>query len=197
MPRVEKAIPVAGGEPQSTVKISKPGNTAQITGLPKPEDVAAAEKRKTSRISLDAALSDSAPEAEASTKTIRLKRPGEAPTVRAGAPSVAESDGAASQTQRKTVIVKRQLSTAAGRKLSVARASDEEVNAAFAANAAMVVEIRPHGFFGFAAVAATLVLCVLIYVFAAQALGPNSCMTQYSIWTDGPNLSWPNKIQWK
>lgn len=195
-PRVEKAIPVAGMEAPSTVKISKPGDTVQITGLPKPDDVEAAEKRKTSRISLDAVLNDSTREADTSgPKTIRLKRPGEAPTVKAGAAGGDESEKGASQTQRKTIVVKRQQSTAAGQKISVARAGGGKAAADGAPSDMPVMSVpAPHGIFGFFAVAATLVLGVVVYMFAAQAIGPNSCMTQYSVWTEGPNLSWPGKI---
>jgi hypothetical protein len=213
-PRVEAAAPVAlasaapapGGEPPAALRITKPGDTAQITSLPKPSDVAAsAEKRKTSRISLDAVLGESAAGPEASgPKTIRLKRPGEAPTVKVGAApkpepaaGAAEPPPAAGQTQRKTVVVRRPQASAASRKLSVARPTGAAPSEAPGVALEPAEPPKsPHWFFGLTAIAATLVLCVVIWMFAAQAIGPNSSMLQYSNWPTGPDLAWPGKTAW-
>ncbi len=204
-PRVEKSFSSVGLEPPTTVRISKPGETAQITGLPKPDDVAAAEKRKTSRISLEAVLNETpADSASGGTKTIRLKRPGEAPTAKVGGAKSAGEQGAggetASPTQRKTVLVKRPQESASSRKLTVARTGEEggASSASGGASDNLSMPVRgPHWIFGVLSIAAALVMCVVIYLFAAQAIGPNSSMTQYSSLPTGPNLAWPGKIAFR
>ncbi|MCE9616650.1 MAG: hypothetical protein K8T26_20440 [Lentisphaerae bacterium] len=208
-PRLDKVSPVAtgeapAGESPSTVRMSRPGDTAQIGGVPNPSDSSSAEKRKTSRISLDSVLSESAGGESSGPKTIRLKRPGEGPAARVGGASPEagdgddRSEGGAAPTQRKTVVVKRTQESASARKLSVARPSgDEAAPAGDKLTAGPISPVNePSGVFGAVAIAASLVLCVVIYLFASQAIGPNSSMLQYSSWTGGPNLAWPGKTAW-
>ncbi len=175
-----------------------------------------AEKRKTSRIPLEEALTaDKESEAPAEPvdparpKTIKIKRPGsESATVKVKKPAMAAADDGgemsktarldhlplddadATPTQKKTIRVKRPdaASTAAsvvarpGLGLTPPEPSDEPRSD------------EPGAVWALLALAATLVLCVVIYMLAAQAFGPNVSGTKLSSWTGGPNLSWPGKI---
>jgi hypothetical protein len=47
-----------------------------------------------------------------------------------------------------------------------------------------------HPFFLVTAIATSLVVVALIYVLAAQVLGPNSCLTRLSYYPEGPSLVW-------
>jgi hypothetical protein len=206
-PRVEApAESAADGEtaadaPLSAIKITKPVDTVRVPIIPKPSDVVSAEKRKTSRISLEAVLSDSPSDADGEgLKTIRLKKPGEATAATVTAkPAVGGEDSSA--TQRKTVVVKRSAEPAGARKLTFARPAGAEgaADAAAAAGAAAQPDFAgaapaPHVTFGVLAIVASLVMVVVIYMLCAQVLGPNSSMTRYSYAPGGPNLGWPGKM---
>ncbi len=189
----------------AAIKVAKMGETTPLAVIPKPSEVISAEKRKTSRISLDAVLGDSSEQSENdSVKTIRLKRPGEAPTVKVGGaprpPGGAtdpEATPPAGTTQRKTVIVKRSAESGGARKLSVARPTStpaDEPAGGVGAGEFFVIAPQPHWAFGVIAVAATLVAVVVVYLFLTQAVGPNSSKTLYSSAPGGPDLMWPGKI---
>jgi len=191
----------AADAPLSAIKIAKPVDTVRVPIIPKPSDVVSAEKRKTSRISLEAVLSDSPSDADGEgLKTIRLKKPGEASATTVTAkPAVGGEDSSA--TQRKTVVVKRSAEPAGSRKLTFARPAGAEgaADAAAAAGAAAQPDFAgaapaPHVTFGVLAIVASLVMVVVIYMLCAQVLGPNSSMTRYSYAPGGPNLGWPGKI---
>lgn len=178
-----------------------------------------AAKRQTSRIPLEAALmadrdegTPAADDADEAPKTIKIKRPSEAATVKlkpapsdtaeidAGeTPSPGETaqldnigldipeDGA---TQKKTIRVKRP-SDAAAAKGEAAPAAGHLPHIATMPFGEPVDE--PGGFFAFAGVAAVVVLIVVIYMFCAQVLGPNVSMTQLSYAKNAPSLPWPGK----
>jgi hypothetical protein len=55
-------------------------------------------------------------------------------------------------------------------------------------------EAAPNPVFLVAAVAAILIVCVLIYVLAAQAIGPDDSLTTLSYYRSGPRLAWPGQI---
>jgi hypothetical protein len=56
------------------------------------------------------------------------------------------------------------------------------------------VESEPGPVFALLALAAVAVLCVLVYVLAAQVIGPNDSLTGLSSYPDGPRLAWPGRI---
>ncbi|MGQ9662868.1 MAG: hypothetical protein ACUVWX_11120 [Kiritimatiellia bacterium] len=182
---------------------------------PVPQPAVAPEgKRRTSRIPLESVLSPEVtaqPEQPATPKTIRLKRPEEDATVKLAqpaAPAQAEQkavmgktarldeqvpEGAAATiTRRKTIKVKRPAPQAPGVTglekgpmgvpvtLPVAEEPSEE---------------ECHWAFPVLAIAAILVLCVTIYVFAAQAFGPNISLTRLSYGAPELDLPWPDKIR--
>jgi hypothetical protein len=211
---------VAG--PDSTVKTIRlqPAKPGTITPPATPPNSAAgtAEKRKTSRISLDAVLGSEgdAPADDQGPKTIRLKKPSELATVKVGQsapatpvkgdttaiaegaaeskkntqaiPAVDEGDDS-SATRRRTIRVKR-----AGGAGKVELGSEAPAAAASQPDLEESVEDRPHGVFIFSAVAAIVVGLVLVYVLTAQAFGPNVCLTQLSYGTPSLDLAWPGKL---
>lgn len=174
-----------------------------------------AEKRKTSRISLEAVLGgESETEAEGGPKTIRLKRPGDAThakvdtvpkTVKVGQPSAgtaapaspAEENAGEAPTVRKTVRVKRPSGAAGRPSISITRPEGE------AAEATPTLQPMPmqdplgdkvNALFPILALVAVLVICVTLYMFCSQFIGPNFSLTQYSYAKGGPELPWPNKL---
>jgi len=178
------------------------GQTAPLQSLtPRVEDLPA-EKRKTSRISLEAALAEEpkavAPEAS---QTVKPKRPDEAPTVEAipvPAPAAPQGDSlgktsrldlpspdegeAETPTRRKTIRIKRPTQKPGVRSVAVKRSADEEEPAeASGATAEPIAEDNPGVMFSIVAIAAIIVICVTLYMQAAQAY-PDM------------NLSWPGKI---
>ena len=185
----------------AAVRPAVSGETQPLPGAaPKP-----GEKRQTSRIPLDSALE--APERPAAgpvPKTIRLKRPSEAPTVKATPqppPAKAESpkqalgktarldeakvgEAAETPTQRKTIRVKRPAGAPAAAPVPMAVLSQ----------AAAPAEEETGFFFPVLAVVAILVICVTIYLFAAQAFGPDVSLTKLSYGGYGVDLPWPGKI---
>ena len=200
-PRMEKPV-VGPGDSNVRAAVQPPaakatrlGETAVVTvASPMASVAAAAEKRKTSRISLEAVLGDSAGEAEGGgPKTIKLKRPGESVTAKAGAPTT--EDGAVggpaaatggSPTQKKTVIVRRQADSAAGRKLTFARPQGQGGEAA-STGPGSILEMTPvaqvHWLFPALAVLAMVCSLTLVYMLSTQALE-----------SGGANLAWPGKI---
>ena len=211
--------PVPGAAPKpaapKTIRIKPaPAGGAAI-------DTSQAEKRKTSRISLESALGTGA-EGEgapppARPQTIRLKRPGEPATVKAVPAPEASKDGSAlsktsrldesteeaeaTPTRRKTIKVKRPTARTAVKTLAVARPE----GAAKAAPQAAPILGAPAGMsapsgepnvaFSIISIAALLVTCFCIYMFASQVFGPNSSGTKLSYALPEMNLSFPGKLQ--
>ncbi len=203
--------PVAAETP--SIKLGKPGTTAtQAThdGL---------SKHTTSRISLESVLaggeSDDSETAgtDDSPKTIRLKRPsatsaikikddqmsGEsmkqnlAKTSRLDEVPVDEE----SATKRRTVRVKRSSSAPAtddeGQQTVIKR-SMPGGSASAPILPIMTTEDEPGPIFIIAAIAAMLVVSVTIYMFMAQALGPDVSHTPLSYGARDLDLPWPGKI---
>lgn len=218
-----------------TIRIKPITKKAQVVtdAVPSPKSQTAPldDKRKTSRISLDSVFkADAAEESTESQdteserpKTIRLKRPSEAATIKIAQrpkPAVApvappseaktvlsktsriddegglgeEDDGGISPTRRKTIRVKRPTEQPGVRSLSIKRSEDEVAEEARQFMAPIVVEDQPNAVFPILAIAAILVVCVTVYMFMSQTFGYNACLTQTSYWTDGPNLGWPGKM---
>ncbi|MDP6630495.1 MAG: hypothetical protein QGH42_12485 [Kiritimatiellia bacterium] len=178
-----------------------------------------AAKRKTSRIPLEEALTaDKEPDEPAEPadparpKTIKIRRPGsETATVKAKKPSSAAKakqaddsemsktsrldlppDAAdATPTQKKTIRVKRPDGGGAAKPAAKSHPAQGVVPPE---PVGPIRSDEPGAVWAILAVAASLVIGVLIYVLAAQAVGPNISLTGLSSWTDGPNLSWPGKI---
>jgi len=177
-----------------------------------------AAKRKTSRIPLEEALTadtESEEPAEAADparpKTIKIKRPGsEASTVKARkpAPAKAADDGEMSKTARLDSLPLDEADATPTQKKTIRVKRPDAASTATSAPAAPPrpglgltppepIEERsdePGVVWAILALAAMIVLCVVIYMLAAQAVGPNVSGTALSSWTDGPNLSWPGKI---
>ena len=160
-----------------------------------------AVKRQTSRIPLEAALSASAggeegarPEETVTTpKTIRIKRPTQAATIKLVRPEsgadgsaeaaksqtsridmpVGEPETAAAPTQRKTIKIRRPEGGAArvAKTMTIARPEGGAAGPGVAVGATPegVPERGGGAVFSIAALAAVLVACVVVYVLAAQA----------------------------
>ncbi len=220
--------PMGPGANTKTIKIAPaPVDGSKISGPMVVSEGAAGEpmkpdsKRQTSRISLEAALgSDGTGNGEPAAtgpKTIRLKRPSEAPTVKvkkapdddAGGelrktakiempPDEAETPA----TQRKTIKVKRPSQRRTVKSVSVKRGPEAEGDAAAApagAPQAMpaaepVVVDSAHWTFITTAIAAMIVCFVLIYVLCAQVLGPNVSLTEVAYAAPDVELPWPGRI---
>ena len=223
----------AGGE--KTIRL-KPVGSPQAASVAEPavirgpaaepaqttEAAATAAKRKTSRISLDSVLGGTPDPSAEGPKTIRLKRPSEAATVKLGQSSpspvtnapakpapkapappvakktaVASDDEEASPTRRKTIRVKR---PAGGIKIK-SSASQADADGAAASGEGIsapvsqqVKEDRPNWLFLVCEIAAVLVVCATIYAFTAQACGPNASMTELSYGAPELFLSWPGRV---
>jgi hypothetical protein len=212
VPTVKAKLPKSKAATADAVEVSPEEAAKQAT--------AAASKRTTSRISLEAVLGADSDGEEGGPKTIRLKRPGAtaggkvvasatvrkkpvgdtAKTVRASTAETSDGSGDVSATQRKTVVVKKPgARRPSGRaKVSVARAGgDGEAGAA--ASPASVKNVskgpsEPGWIFTVYTLAAVLMTCVLIYVITAQVVGPNASLTEYSYSKTGPDLPWPGKL---
>ncbi|MBL7076999.1 MAG: hypothetical protein ISS31_05980 [Kiritimatiellae bacterium] len=179
-----------------------------------------AAKRQTSRIPLEDALTadkesdePAEPVDPARPKTIKIKRPGsEAATVKAKKPVPKKGDDGemgktarldhlpldeaeTTPTQKKTIRVKRPDGASTTAPVAAAPAAPRP---GLGLTPPEPIEQprsdEPGGVWAILALAATLVLCVVIYMLAAQAFGPNVSGTALSSWTGGPNLSWPGKI---
>lgn len=212
----------ATAEAPKTIRI-KPATASQaatpaspITAKAETSNLEAA-KRKTSRISLEPAM-QSGSEDEGGPKTIRLKRPSEAPTIKVAKPPAAvaatAADSAAksqtaridmpeeeagvdvSPTRKKTIRVKRPTSSSddtGPKEIKPAKGSPAERAALAAANLPLG-EPEPHGTFSFFAVAAIFICIACIYLFCSQAFGPNISLTQLSYGAPELDLPWPGKL---
>lgn len=231
---VDDAVKQPGDTTPQTIRLKPAGGTAKV---PKPGIVnqtpaadakPVSEKRKTSRISLDAALAPEAPQSSDAPKTIRLKKPSEAATVRVGQSNAGKAaepkksdtaqvsakpeasktsqiapQGPATQTRKRTIRVKRptgkrgvQVDQDAGdgQPAAAARAAPAGAPQAGGAGEPVAVRDEPNWFFVFSSVAAVLVTCVIVYMFAAQAFGPNVSLTRLSYGAPELDLAWPGKL---
>jgi hypothetical protein len=201
-----------GGGAPSTVKAGKPPAARQDEAVADTaRTTSSAEKRKTSRISLESVLgadAETAEDAGYAPKTIRLKRPTGAASAKvstaprtimvAGKPAAQPAGGQAkagdAPTVRKTVRVKRPTR---GGKPSIAVARPNTVEAKVAEQAAPLSAGKPDKVcwaFPVMALAAVLVICIAVYMFAVQVLGPNFSLTQFSYSPTAPDLPWPGKL---
>jgi hypothetical protein len=180
-----------------------------------------AEKRKTSRIPLEEALTadkesdePAEPDDPARPRTIKIKRPGssEAATVKLKkAPSANDktqanmgktarldhldlTDADRTSTQKKTVRVRRPNAPQAGKPAINREVAAPSGRGLLPPEPLEAESDEPGVVWALFGIAAMLVLCVVIYLLAAQAVGPNSSGTQLSSWKEGPALSWPGKI---
>jgi hypothetical protein len=208
-----KTVEVRAAGPQATIRINRPPTAPAV---PAGTD----SKRKTSRISLDAALPGAGGTPAQKTlapKTIRLKRPAQPGGLQVPAPAAAPAaetppSGAAvsktsrldtaaldasassgSPTRRRTIRVKRPLGQGeVGTDGLPVEGPPGSV--AWQQPVPEVAQDRPNVVFHIVAIAAIVVLAVVTYLQSAQAFGPNVCLTPYSYAKDGPDLSWPGKI---
>jgi hypothetical protein len=164
----EEAAPVPRG-PSLKDRSSMTQRLTLDTALDTVDRGAKAAMRRTAHISLrPESIEDLAGPTPTRRKTIRVKRA--AVPVSVSAP--AGADG--------TVLpLARPAGGVAGRKDSTLQES---------------LEASPGPIFVAAALAAISVACVLIYVLAAQVLGPNDSLTPLSYNQSGPRLPWPGRI---
>ena len=213
-----KTIKIAPA-PTDSSRISGPATISADTAPGEP--VEPDPKRHTSRISLEAALGSDEKGESPSTgpKTIRLKRPSEAPTVKVKKAPEGGGDGEgelrktakielppdekeAPATQRKTIKVKRPSQRRTVKSVSVKRGPQAEGDAASVAGdepqaspvGAPVVVDSAHWTFITTAIAAMIVCFVLIYVLCAQVLGPNISLTEVAYAAPDVELPWPGRI---
>ncbi|MBN2302331.1 MAG: hypothetical protein JXN60_07450 [Lentisphaerae bacterium] len=215
------AFPGLGGEQSSlapkTIRIKPTASqTAQISIGPL-GGPAVNEKRKTSRISLESALSVAGKNdaAEESTpKTIKLKRPTEPavkPSVAQGGPAmvitktaqlddIIESEDGQTPTKRRTIKVKRPTQSPGRAPVTISRAggeSDGTVEETFTEESAETSSSpldEPHLAFSLVTLAAILIVIITLYMFMAQVFGVNVSLTQLSYGAPGLDLGWPGKI---
>jgi len=111
-----------------------------------------------------------------------------------------DSGEAATATRKKTIRVKRPTQRQGAKSLAVSRPQGAEEPAAAAAPqpaaaAAPAKTGKPVGWFSVTCgIAATLVSCVIIYLFLVQAFGPNASLTELSYGAPGMDLVWPGEI---
>ena len=214
-PGVAVGIPQAGTK-KDTSKIPLEAASSTEKGPQKPKTIrikpasakgtadapAKNAKRETSRISLDAALGDDS-NAPAAPKTIKLKRPSEAPTVRSKPTAMTQTaclddtaiDESQSATQKKTIKVKRPT---ARKSIQPGVSTRHPVVSGISSQAAPepIVDTA-HWTFIVSAAASIIISFVLIYVLCAQTFGPNvdqTSLTPLSYGANDMNLSWPGKV---
>jgi len=196
---------------------NKPGGkTAGPAGSPVSPD----PKRQTSRISLESVLGTSEDTATpGAPKTIRLKRPAKSPAIsindaagdnkkELGKTAKIEmpDESEVPATQKKTIKVKRPSQRRTAKKLSINRggaAADAGAGAPQTSGIpiAPLSDLAPvqqadttHWFFVVSAAAAMIVTFLIIYVYSAQAFGPNLSLTELSYGAPGVDLYLPGKI---
>lgn len=193
VPGGPKTIRIKPAVSPATIKVARPIVPSAMPP-PGPADVLTAEKRRTARISLDEAMTAEAEPAadDAAPRTVRLKKPGEVPTVkvREAAPEPAPETDAERPGTRRTIKVRRS-GEEGGKPVVMTQAPGTVATA----DAGMERgEPEPHGAFSLLAVAAILTLLVTIYVLCTQVLGPNASLTPLSYGSPDLDLPWPGKI---
>ena len=200
-----------------TIKLGKPQTLSSVPVSSQVAPVSSDEKRETSRISLEAILGQEKnfEKSKHAPKTIRLKRPTEPSTVKVlqrpdimkmvdetvavQDPSktsilneaVVEPAEGQTPTKRKTIRIRQPEKRPTVGSVTMARVKPEE--GVVAAVTGAVVD-EPGLFFPLAVTAAILIVCVMIYVLMAQALGPNTSLTQLSYGAPDLDFAWPGKI---
>jgi hypothetical protein len=117
-------------------------------------------------------------------------------------PGALEELSGPAPTRRKTIRVKKPTGPAT---VSAAEGADTDVWPVAARPAVafegrkqspwpVPVEASPSPIFLVAAAAAILAECVLIYILAAQVIGPNDSLAPLSYCPSGPRLPWPGRI---
>jgi hypothetical protein len=174
-------------------------------------------KRQTSRIPLEHALGDAK---NTGPKTIRLKRPSDAPGKVAPSTFTAKDSAsvpskttqldeaplgdvaAPTPTQKRTIKVKRPQGRPGGgvavkRKTTTAGAARTSAAAGAMGGAPIAVSVKDgaHWTFITGSILTLIVLICTLYLFASQAVGKNHGLTQLSSLIDGPDLSVPGN--WK
>jgi len=199
---------------QPAAGTTTPGGPAP-TSEDEPQDAQPPDpKRQTSRISLESALGANENDKSTGPKTIRLKRPSEAPTVRVKQAPTEAADGgelrktapiesAADEgpaTQKKTIKVKRPSQRHTMKSVSVKRGTGSEAEGTAtmphsppSSRRKQVVD-SAHWTFITASIAAMILCFVLIYVLCAQVLGPNISLTELSYAAPDAELPWPERI---
>ncbi len=198
-----QGVPVPGAQALPKTIVIKPPASA-VPKLAPPIDPMEAAKKMTSRIALETALTagdgtDASQAASPSTpKTIRIKRPSQASTIKLSRPDAppepstldsvggksktsridvpAESIETEAPTQKKTIKIRRPDATKGVKNLTIARPEGEAatVAATVVAGAVMPDEYAAApsvgAIFTITALASVFVIGVLLYVLAAQAL---------------------------
>lgn len=224
-PKTIRIKPKGGATQASTPldlsKLAQDASETMAEAAPAAPEGAEGSKHKTSRISLEAALATdeqaAAAEAPGGPKTIRLRRPTEASTVKVQQtpPQVAEEPKVVKEamgktarldevpleeegptpTRRKTIRVKRppaRTTVSAGQPVAgqaAAMSPGARPPVAFASTSDDCHWVFPTG-----AIMSVLTLIVVLYMLLAQVVGPNVSLTEYSYAKGGPNLAWPGKM---
>jgi hypothetical protein len=174
--------------------------------VPAPEGDAArddvSEKRKTSRISLGNVLASEGKgkaDDQKGPKTIKLKRPSEAVTVKAPKPGEGTVVVDSSRTSKleDTAVEEESLPHGGRRTIKVKRPGADASGAGVAARPQAQQEVyvdTAHWAFLTFAFLTILVAGVGVYMFCAQALGPDFCLTRYSYKSDAWDMGWPGKL---
>lgn len=182
----EKAAEESQAGPK-TIRLKRPSEATTISVSSRPsgleiKDESPGEEAlsKTSRLEETLEETVTAPTRR---KTIRIKRPTKRPSLE-------------TKEETSTEVTEE---TPAGE--SVEAASPELVEVARPAApgvpARELVEValdKPHPVFISAIAAAILIACIVIYILAAQAFGPNTSLTQLSYGAPDLDLGWPGKI---
>lgn len=158
-------------------------------------EASAIAKRTTSRISLDAVLGpEAAAEAVGGPKTIRLKRPGDSAAPKLTPPGAAEGpvEQTMTPTVKKTVRVKRPSEAEAEAAAEAPVVAQGPVH--LSRLAPVEVNDEPNFAFPVLALVAVLCLCVLIYMFLSQCIGPNFSLSEVSMGAHDMDLPWPGKL---
>ncbi len=199
--------------PPAATPVVAPAEAVAATPLSSAVSAQAA-KKMTSRISLDSAMGGQGDtkttEIPEQPKTIRLKRPTEAPSAAPSVPSFsavssavpagdtpagqAEDDGENSPTRRRTIKVKRPGASVSAPKINldgVEGGGDNLQNlASFTGGAVVSTESKVNPIFVVAALAALLATSLLCWTLASQAFGARGAAGNFST-PKGPVISPP------
>ena len=222
---LDAAKPAPGAAGPKTIRISPAKNAAVAQMAAADAEGSDDDKRKTSRISLEAALApDGDGAAAGAPKTIKIKKPSDSSTIKAAkGPSIKAAiddlsktarlddvtdDDAGPVTRKKTIKVKRPTQRPGVQRTVKAVRPGTEGGAAVEPQAgeagpvpaapglmSVQAEEKMNPFFPICAILAALIMIVTVYMFCAQAFGPNVSLTQLSYWPSGPDLAWPGKLK--
>ncbi|MBA4389148.1 MAG: hypothetical protein C0404_14340 [Verrucomicrobia bacterium] len=220
--RIKPAPTASPLKMQTESQMPAPAAPVGIPSAP-PASTPSDPKRKTSRISLEAAMAINEQGAEAGEgpKTIKLRKPSEMPTLKAPqqpavaglqpapaaspggtAPldataaldSVAEAAGEGEQTPTKRKTIKVKKPTQRSEPMEGGGGFESRRPSIAVSVAPSVVEDNPHWIFAIFGTAAVIVAALVLWVILAQWMGPNYSLTQYSYKIDGADLPWQDKL---